>query len=112
MTSVGEFDKICVRSFLTLDASILAGNSEGDILYSMIYETVNVNVVEIIIFYKSLTTCLFLQVSCHNDLLDCIQTVSSQSKDTNMNRYIPGSIPSVLPSGVTENTCITGRSER
>ena len=41
MTSVGEFDKICVRSFLTLDASILAGNSEGDILYSIIYEMVN-----------------------------------------------------------------------
>lgn len=44
MTSVGEFDKICVRSFLTLDASTLAGNSEGDILYSIIYEMVNVHV--------------------------------------------------------------------
>ena len=60
MTSVEEFDKICVRSFLTLDASILAGNSEGDILYSIIYEMVNVHVIEIIVFYKSLTTCLFL----------------------------------------------------
>ena len=58
MTSVGEFDKICVRSFLTLDASILAGNSEGDILYSIIHEMVSVHVIEIIVFYKSLTTCL------------------------------------------------------
>ena len=57
MTPDGEFDKICVRSFLTLDASTLAGNSEGDILYSIIYEMVNVHVVQIIIFYNSLTNC-------------------------------------------------------
>ena len=37
----GEFDEIRVRSFLTLDASKIAGNSEGDILYSIIYEMVN-----------------------------------------------------------------------
>ena len=37
MTAVGGFDKISVRHFLTLDASTLPGNSEGDILYSIIY---------------------------------------------------------------------------
>ena len=36
-TAVGGFDKISVRHFLTLDASTLPGNSEGDILYSIIY---------------------------------------------------------------------------
>ena len=39
-TGVGEFDKISVRNFLTLDASTLPGKSEGDILYSIIYEMV------------------------------------------------------------------------
>ena len=40
-TAEGKFDEIRVRSFLTLDASKLAGNSEGDILYSIIYTMVN-----------------------------------------------------------------------
>ena len=37
VTADGGFDKISVRHFLTLDASTLPGNSEGDILYSIIY---------------------------------------------------------------------------
>ena len=45
MMAVGEFDKISVRSFLTLDASKVAGNSEGDILYQNIYQMVATHVV-------------------------------------------------------------------
>ena len=47
ITAVGEFDKICVRTFLTLDASAVSGNSEDDILYSIINEMVGTIVVEI-----------------------------------------------------------------
>jgi len=57
-TSVGEFDEICVRSFLTLDASKLAGNSEGDILYSIIYEMVNTNVAQKCLFPVNLLLCV------------------------------------------------------
>ena len=54
MTAVGGFDKISVRHFLTLDASTIPGNSEGDILYSIIYYMVKAIVKKkISIFHKS-----------------------------------------------------------
>jgi len=36
----GRFDSICVRDFLTLDASTLTANTNDDILYKIIYEMV------------------------------------------------------------------------
>ena len=42
--SPGGFDSICVRNFLTLDASTMTANTDEDILYKIICEIVSKNI--------------------------------------------------------------------
>lgn len=54
----------------------------------------------------------FLQVTCHNALLECIEVVALHSKETHLNQYLLSEPLTVKPVDVTENACILSKSEK